>query len=60
MASSMGKPGTTPELEAMCQAIVDHIMDNAEVEYLTGAITGTCSAGGGPIAAGAGVGGTIA
>jgi hypothetical protein len=59
MASSMGKSETTLELEAMCKAIVDHIMDNAEVSYLTGAITGTCSAGGGPIAAGAGVGGSI-
>lgn len=59
MASSMGKPGATPELNAMCTEIVDYVMSNAEITYMTGSISATCSAGGGPIIAGTGVGGTI-
>lgn len=59
MASSMGKPGTTLELEAMATAIVDHIQNNAEAAYSTGFVTGTCPSGGGPITAGTGAGGTI-
>jgi len=60
MANLMGKPGTTPELESMTGAIVSHIQNNAEVTYLTGSVTGTASAGGGPIIAGTAVSGSIA
>jgi hypothetical protein len=59
MATSMAKPGPSAELSAMCGAIVDHVMNNAEVTYAMGSVTGTCSAGGGPIVAGTGSGGTI-
>jgi len=58
MASAMGKPGTTPELIDFCTAIVNYVQTNASVTYATGAVTGVCSAGGGPVVA-AGAGGTI-
>jgi len=60
MATSMGKPGTTPELISFCNNMVTYIMSNASVTYGPATISGTCSAGGGPIAAGTGAGGTIA
>jgi hypothetical protein len=50
----------SPELLSFSTALVTYIMSNASVTYTTGSVTGVCSAGGGPIAAGAGVGGTIA
>lgn len=59
MATSMGKPGPSPELTGLCTELCNYVQNNAEVTYLTGSITGTCSAGGGPISAGTGVGGTI-
>jgi len=59
MATLMLKPGASEELKKMAKAIVDHVQDNAEVSYTTPSVTGTCSAGGGPIVAGAGAGGTI-
>ena len=50
----------SPELLSFSNAFVNYIMSNAEVTYATGTVTGTCSAGGGPIIAGTGVGGLIA
>lgn len=49
----------SPELLAMCNAIVNYIMTNGVVAYLSGSVTATCSAGGGPITLGTGVGGKI-
>lgn len=49
----------SPQLLSFSTALTDYIMNNAEVTYLTGTVTATCSAGGGPIIAGAGVGGII-
>jgi hypothetical protein len=61
MASLMGAAfgGVSPQLKAKCQAICDHIMKNAQVSFTMGTIIGVCSAGGGPVAAGAGTGGKI-
>jgi hypothetical protein len=59
IATAMGKGLPTFELVQMCTELVNYIMSEAEVTYVTGQVTGTCSAGGGPIAAGAGVGGVI-
>jgi len=59
IATSMGKGLPTPELIDMCTELVNYIMSEAEVTYVTGQVTGNCSSGGGPIAAGAGVGGVI-
>jgi hypothetical protein len=61
MAALMGAAfgGVSPQLKAKCQAICDHIMKNAQVSFTMGTIVGVCSAGGGPVAAGAGTGGKI-
>lgn len=40
-------------------AIVKYINENAEVEYSSGSVTGTCPAAGGPLALGTAVGGVI-
>lgn len=53
-------PSTTPQLIGKCSAICNHIKDNAVASYLAGTVVATCSAGGGPIIAGAGTGGKIA
>lgn len=47
------------QLTNMCKAICTHIMSQAVVTYSAGAIVGVVSAGGGPVAMGAGVGGKI-
>lgn len=61
LAALMALPfgGISPQLQAMCDAFVTYIMGNAEVSYTTGQITGTCSAGGGAIIGGSGIGGKI-
>ncbi|NIT99515.1 MAG: hypothetical protein GWN01_00780 [Nitrosopumilaceae archaeon] len=57
---SAGYPGSTsPELVTFCTAIVNYVMDNAEIEYTPGSVVGTCPAGGGPLQGGAATGGTI-
>jgi len=53
----VGYPSVTPELETYCTAIVDYIMDNAEVTYTL--CTGTAPAGGGDIIAGTAAAGII-
>lgn len=58
MSTSYGS--VSPQLLAMCTAIVTYVTANAKVAYASGSVTGVCSAGGGPIVAGTGVGGTIA
>jgi len=52
-------PPATSELIDFCTAIIDYIEANALITYASGSITGTCSAGGGALIAGAGSGGTI-
>lgn len=53
-------PAGNPVLsQAIYDAIANYIMSNAEVEYLTGSVTGVCPAGGGPLAGGAAAGGVI-
>jgi hypothetical protein len=61
MAQLMGSAfgGVSPQLLAKCNAICTYIMANAQVSFIMGTIVGVCSAGGGPVAAGAGTGGTI-
>lgn len=58
MASAMGGPAT-PQLTAMCTAIATHIMGNAVVVVAMPNVTGTCSAGGGPVTLGAAAGGSM-
>lgn len=58
--TAAGYPGvTSTPLKNFCNAIVDYIMDNAEVTYSSGDVTGTCPAGGGPLTAGAASNGAI-
>ena len=47
------------ELQNMADVEVKYIMDNAEVSYLPGTITGVAPPGGGPLAGGVGIGGKI-
>jgi hypothetical protein len=47
------------ELQNMADVVVKYIMDNAEISYLPGTITGVAPPGGGPLAGGVGVGGKI-
>lgn len=56
MAAGLGGP-PTDEIKKMAKAIVDHIKTNAIVSFTMGGLTGLCSAGGGPIQAGGGIGG---
>lgn len=59
--AAVGYPGgVSLRLIQFCTAIVSYIMDNAAVSYATGTVNGLCPPGGGPLSAGAGVGGTIA
>lgn len=59
IASGISQAGSTPELDGLANAIVDHIEGNAEVSFASGGITAVCGTGGGPITLGTGVGGTI-
>lgn len=59
MASGLGQPGPSPQLLQFANDFVSYIMSNAEVTFVTGTITAIAPAGGGPITAGAGSGGTI-
>lgn len=56
-ALGVGQTSASPELKKMSDAIVKHVMDNATVTLSV--VSGVCSAGGGPIVAGAGTGGII-
>lgn len=59
-AAAVMPPSGNPILtQNLYNAIAGYIMTNAEVEYASGGIIGTCPAGGGPLVAGTGVGGTI-
>lgn len=59
--SAVGYPGTTSvRLTEFSTAIVTYIMNNAQVSYASGNVTGTCPAGGGSLSGGTGVNGTIA
>ena len=58
MAEAFGGK-VSPQLLKMCDAITNHIMSNSITGFVAAQVVGTASAGGGPIAAGAGVGGTI-
>lgn len=58
--SAVGYPGSTSgPLIQFCTALTTYIMDNAQVEYASGSVTGTCPAGGGSLQNGAGLGGII-
>lgn len=58
LATSYGSK--SPEVEALALAITSYVMTNGAVTFAMGGMTGTASAGGGPLALGAGLGGTIA
>lgn len=58
ITAGIGQTIPTSQLTNMATEIVNHIMNNAVVTLALA--TGACSAGGGPIAAGTGSGGTIA
>lgn len=57
LAVGIGQPAPTSQLTNMATEIVNHIMNNAVVSLPV--VTATCSAGGGPIIAGAAAGGII-
>ena len=61
LADDLANPygGKSPEVIALASAITTYIMGNAAVSFAMPLMTGTCSAGGGPLALGAGSGGTI-
>lgn len=50
---------TGPDMIKHYTALINYILEEAEVAYPTGSVVGTCPTGGGPLAAGAGTGGTI-
>ena len=53
-------PGANPDLTTkIYKAVVDYLKSKATATYASGTIVGTFSAGGGPLIAGAGIGGTI-
>ena len=59
--SAVGYPGgTSTPLIQFCTAVTDYIMNNADVSYASGTVTGTCPAGGGALSGGVGANGTIA
>lgn len=58
-ATGISQPYVSPEMLSFCNVLTAYITANAEITYATGTVTGTCPAGGGPLALGAGVGGTI-
>lgn len=51
--------GPSAKLIEFCTAFTDFIMDNAEIDYASGNVTGACPAGGGALSAGTGILGTI-
>ncbi len=55
----IGQTEVTDKLRKMCEAIVNHLTDDAEVSFIMGTILGSASAGGGPVIAGTGAGGKI-
>lgn len=59
MAASMGHLPVSKPHQSKCVKVVEYIMQNATVTYVFGSLTGVCSAGGGPVIAGTGVGGLI-
>jgi hypothetical protein len=52
-ATGLGESSVADTLKAMCNVIANHIMDNGVVAYVSQNVVATCSAGGGPISAGA-------
>ena len=60
LAAVLGATGTLgPGAPSHYNALIDYITNNAEISYSSGSVTGTCPAGGGPLAAGAASGGVI-
>lgn len=57
LAAGLGGP-PTDQVKAMAKAIVDHISNEGEAFFLSG-IIGVAPSGGGPLVAGAGVGGKV-
>jgi len=57
VAAATGSSG--PDALKHYTALIEYISDNAEVEYASGSVVGVCPPGGGPLTAGAGIGGTI-
>lgn len=60
IASGLGQPNVSSELQQFADDVVSYIQDNAEVTYSAGSVTGIAPSGGGPLSAGAGAGGQIA
>lgn len=50
---------TGPDMIKHYTALINYILANATATYASGSITGVCPPGGGPLAAGAGAGGTV-
>lgn len=59
LATGIGQGAPTAQITGFATKLVTYIMTNAEAVYAPGSVTGTCPAGGGPLAAGAGIGGTV-
>lgn len=57
VAAQTGMSG--PDMVTFYTALVNYIMENAEVSYLAGTVTGTCPAVAGPLSNGAASGGKI-
>jgi hypothetical protein len=57
VTSTIGYTG--PDMIPFYTALCDYVKNNAEITYASGKVTGTFSAGGGPLVAGAGLDGEI-
>lgn len=58
--SHCGYPGSVSQLLIkFCTAVTNYIMENADVSYKNGQVTGVCPPSAGPLAAGTGINGKI-
>jgi hypothetical protein len=55
----IGQTQVTDTVRKMCEAIVNHLMNDAEVAFTMGTLLGAASSGGGPVQAMGGSGGKI-
>ena len=59
IVTGLGQTEVTDRVKKMCEAIVSHLTNDAEVSFTMGGVVGAASAGGGPIIAGAGTAGKV-